>query len=158
MYAFAGDATCIPASVSSEQQRLQDTHRQLGHVSFKRMRDLRVKGTDTLTRSSKRQQRAPTCPVCVTAKMRRAPAPTTSSSTKYPQPWQKVYIDLSGKMRVRSYTNAYYFIVFVCDYSGARYCDFVAKKSDFIIAYRRFLQHLQVVPKEIHTDKGGEQK
>ena len=115
-----------------------------------------VKGTDTLTRSSKRQQRAPTCPVCVTAKMRRAPAPTTSSSTKYPQPWQKVYIDLSGKMRVRSYTNAYYFIVFVCDYSGARYCDFVAKKSDFIIAYRRFLQHLQVVPKEIHTDKGGE--
>ena len=97
IYTFAG--------TDAENQNLIETHRTLGHLSFKRMRDLRLQGTDIVTRNSKRRHKAPTCPVCVVGKMKRAPSTTSSTTTKSIKPWQKVYIDLNGKMRIRSYNN-----------------------------------------------------
>ena len=136
-----------------------DTHRQLGHPSFKRMRDLTL-ASDEPTKTTKRRRTSnapPSCPTCVTAKMRRAPAPAPSNPTTRAQaPWETVYIDLSGKVRARCFSNVSYFVVFICDYSGAKYLDFLKQKSDFFLTYKRFITHTQLHPRKIHTDRGGE--
>ena len=138
---------------------LLDTHRQLGHPSFKRMRDLKL-ASDEPTKPAKKRRTShapPSCPTCVTAKMRRSAAPAPSSpDTRATGPWETVYIDLSGKVRARCFSNVSYFVVFICDYSGAKYLDFLKQKSDFFLAYKRFITHTQHHPRKIHTDRGGE--
>ena len=138
---------------------LLDTHRQLGHPSFKRMRDLKL-ASDEPTKPAKKRRTShapPSCPTCVTAKMRRSASPASSSpDTRATGPWETVYIDLSGKVRARCFSNVSYFVVFICDYSGTKYLDFLKQKSDFFLAYKRFITHTQHHPRKIHTDRGGE--
>lgn len=151
LYAMQGDDV---------QEALKDTHRALGHISFKRMRDLNIEGQDLPTRSSKRLRPALTCPTCITAKMRRQPTPASiASEPQFAEPWAKIFVDLSGKVKTRSVTGVHYFVVFICNYSGAKYTDFLVHKNDFLHAYKRFIAHLQLHPKQIrilHTDLGGE--
>ena len=92
-----------------------DTHRQLGHPSFKRMRDLTLASDEPTKPSTRRRTNAPpSCPTCVTAKMRRAPAPAASTpGTRAQGPWETVYIDLSVKVRARCFSNVSYFVVFI---------------------------------------------
>jgi len=100
-----------------------------------------------------------TCPICITAKARRTARPLPSDVTKRAQhPWQDVSVDLSGKMRIQGISNVYYYYIpFVCNYSGAKMVEFVQRKSHFIHAYRRFVALLEGVhPRKLRTDKGGE--
>ena len=127
------------------------THNTLGHVSNRRTKQLDVglhkpSGPDI------------TCPICITAKRRRASRPLPSDVAQRAQhPWQDVYVDLSGKMRVQGIGNVYYFIPFVCSYSGARIVEFVERKNHFIHAYRRFVARINGThPRKLRTDKGGE--
>ncbi len=93
----------------AQDTRLQD-HERLGHISFKRMRQLDIDGISPPT--SKRLKPI-TCPVCITAKARRANRPAPSTPEDRPtEPWQDVYTDLSGKVRTASVTGAKYFAVF----------------------------------------------
>ena len=146
-YAFHGDDATA---------EMLDQHRQLGHPSFKRMRQLSF---DQDSRPTKRIARGslPSCPTCITAKMRHRPTPSAATpEARAPSPWHTVIIDLSGKIKTRAYTGVHYYIIFVCDFSGAKYVDFVTHKSDFIHAYKRFTTHLTTHPKQIKTDRGGE--
>jgi hypothetical protein len=60
-------------------------------------------------------------------------------------------------MRTQGITNVYYYIPFVCNYSGAKIVEFVERKSHFIHAYRRFVARIDGVhPRKLRTDKGGE--
>ena len=60
-------------------------------------------------------------------------------------------------MRTQGITNAYYFIQFVCNYSGAKIVEFVERKSHFIYVYRRFVARIDGVhPRKLRTDKEGE--
>ena len=73
-------------------------------------------------------------------------------------PWQDIYSDLSEKMRIPSISGYRYFAVFVCKWSGAKYCKFVARKDHFSDAYRRFLATTGIEPKYIltlRTHQGG---
>jgi hypothetical protein len=60
-------------------------------------------------------------------------------------------------MRIQGIGNVYYFIPFVCSYSGARIVEFVERKNHFIHAYRRFVARINGThPRKLRTDKGGE--
>ena len=112
------------------------THNTLGHVSNRRTKQLDV----GLPMPSGAEI---TCPICITAKRRRASRPLPSDVAQRAQhPWQDVYVDLSGKMRTQGIGNVYYFIPFVCSYSGARIVEFVERKNHFIHAYRRFVARI----------------
>jgi len=62
-------------------------------------------------------------------------------------------------MRISSICRYRYFAVFVCAWSGAKHCEFIAGKNHFIDAYRQFLATTGIKPQYIHTlrtDQGGE--
>jgi hypothetical protein len=126
-------------------------HNTLGHISHRRGKQLDV-GLPQLS------GKAITCPICITAKTRRTARPLPSDIAKRAQhPWQDVSVDLSGKMRTQGITIVYYFIPFVCNYSGAKILEFVERKSHFIHAYHRFVVRIDGVhPRKLCTDKGGE--
>jgi hypothetical protein len=84
-----------------------------------------------------------TCPVCITAKARRANRPAPSTPADRPtEPWQDVYTDLSGKVRTVSVTGAKYFAVSVDSYSGSKHIEFMNSKNHFIFGYKRFVSYL----------------
>ena len=99
-----------------------------------------------------------TCPICITAKSRRTARPLPSEPVQRAQhPWQDVFVDLSGKMRTQGIGNVFYFIPFICNFSGARIVEFVERKNHFIHAYRRFVARINGVhPRKLRSDRGGE--
>jgi len=103
-------------AVPTQEQRLNYHHR-LGQVSQKCQRELDIEG---ITQPDKRARLAPlTCPVCITAKTRRHPRPTSSNiQDRSAYPWEDVFIDLSGKFSTKSITGAKYSVVFVDSHSG----------------------------------------
>jgi hypothetical protein len=123
-------------------------HNTLGHISHRRGRELEV----GLPQPS---GKAVTCPICITAKTRLTARPLPSDIAKRAQ--HPCRMDLSGKMRTQGITNVYYFIPFVCNYSGGKIVEFAERKSPFIHAYRRFVARIDGVhPRNLRTDKGGE--
>ena len=100
------------------------------------------------------------CPVCIASKATRhkKPAASPAETRTASGPWQDIYSDLSGKMRTPSITGYHYFAVFVCAWSGAKHCEFIARKNHFIDAYRRFLATTGIKPlyiRTLRTDQGG---
>ena len=128
-------APTSPASAYSSQPstnsiaqdtRLQD-HERLGHISFKRMRQLDIDG---ITPPTSKCLKSITCPVCITAKARGANRPAPSTPADRPtEPWQDVHTDLSGKVRTASVTGAKYFAVFIDSYSGSKHIEFMNSKN-----------------------------
>jgi hypothetical protein len=134
-----------------QDTRLQD-HERLGHISFKRMRQLDIDG---ITPTTSKRLKPITCPVCITAKARRANRPAPSTPDDRPtEPWQDVYTDLSGKVRTASVTGAKYFAVFVDSYSGSKHIEFMNSKIHFIFGYKRFVSYLGRHPKTLRSDQG----
>jgi hypothetical protein len=128
----------------AQDTRLQD-HERLGHISFKRMRQLEIDG---ITPPTSKRLKPITCPVCITAKARRANRPAPSTPADRPtEPWQDVYTDLSGKVRTASVTGAKYFAVFVDSYSGSKH---------IVFGYKRFVSYLGRHPKTLRSDHGTE--
>jgi hypothetical protein len=137
----------------AQDTRLQD-HERLGHISFKRMRQLEIDG---ITPPTSKRLKPITCPVCITAKARRANRPAPSTPADRPtEPWQDVYTDLSGKVRTTSVTGAKYFAVFVDSYSGSKHIEFMNSKNHFIFGYKRFVSYLGRHPKTLRSDQGTE--
>ena len=137
----------------AQDTRLQD-HERLGHISFKRMRQLDIDG---ITPPTSKRLKPITCPVCITAKARRANRPAPSTPADRPtEPWQDVYTDLSGKVRTASVTGAKYFAVFVDSYSGSKHIEFMNSKNHFIFGYKRFVSYLGRHPKTLRSDQGTE--
>jgi hypothetical protein len=64
---------------TSQDRRLQD-HERLGHISFKRMRQLDIDG---ITPPTSKRLKPITCPVCIPVKARRANRPAPSPSSIY---------------------------------------------------------------------------
>ena len=126
-------------------------HDTLGHVSNRRTQQLDVG-------FPKASNHKVTCPVCITAKSRRTARPLPSEPVQRAQhPWQDVFVDLSGKMRTQGIGNVFYFIPFICNFSGARIVEFVERKNHFIHAYRRFVARINGVhPRKLRSDRGGE--
>jgi len=101
------------------------------------------------------------CPVCIASKATRheRPSATTADTQSASGPWQDIYSDLSGKMRISSICGYRYFAVFSCAWSGAKNGEFIARKNHFIDAYCRFLATTGIKPQYIstlRTDQGGE--
>jgi hypothetical protein len=112
-------------------------HNTLGHIAHRRGQQLDV----GIPQPSGKKV---TCPICITAKARRTDRPLPSDVTKRAQhPWQDVSVDLSCKMRIQGISNVYYYIPFVCNFSGAKMVEFVQRKSHFIHAYRWFVARLE---------------
>jgi hypothetical protein len=138
---------------TSPDTRLQD-HERLEHISFKRMLQLDIDGTSPPTSKCLKPI---TCPVCITAKARRANRPAPSTAADRPtEPWQDVYTDLSGKVRKASVTGVKYFAVFVDSYSGSKHVEFLTSKNHFIFGYRRFICYLERHPKTLSSDQSTE--
>ena len=105
---------------TSPDTRLQD-HERLGHISFKRMRQLNIDG---ITPATSKRLKPITCPVCITAKARRA----------------------------TSVTGVKNFAVFVDSYSGSKHVEFRTSKNHFIFGYKRFICYLGRHPKTLRFD------
>ena len=62
-------------------------------------------------------------------------------------------------MHISSKSGYRSFAVFVCAWSGAKHCEFIARKNHFVDTYRRFLATTGIKPQYIRTlrtDHGGE--
>ena len=115
---LATNSTKPPTSLDT---RLQD-HERLGHISFKR--NLRQLNIDGITPATSKRLKPITCPVCITAKARRA----------------------------TSVTGVKYFAVFVDRYSGSKHVEFRTSKNHFIFGYKRFICYLGRHPKTLRSD------
>jgi len=96
--------TTIRASTSAtfNQDRIEllNHHYRLGHVSIKRARLLNIDGIPQPPSKMPKVK----CPVCIAAKATRhkRPSATTADTRSASGPWQDIYSDLSGKMRISS--------------------------------------------------------
>ena len=126
-----------PATFTQDRAELLNNHHRLGHVSIKRDRSLSIDGIPQPPTKMPKVK----CPVCIASKATRhkRPSASTSDTRSASGHWQDIYSDLSGKMRIPSINGYRYFAVFVCAWSGAKHCEFPARKNHFIDAYRRFL-------------------
>jgi hypothetical protein len=98
------------------------------------MRQLEIDG---ITPPTSKRLKPITCPVCITAKARRANRPAPSTPADRPtEPWQDVYTDLSGKVRTASVTGAKYFAVFVDSFSGSKHIESMNSKNHFMCSLR----------------------
>jgi len=134
-----------------EQNRIDllDNHHCLGHISIKRARLLNM---DEITQPQSKMPKVK-CPVSIASKATRHKRPLArTADTRFATgPWQEIYLDLSGKMPIPSISGYQYFAVFVCAWSGAKHCEFIARKNHFIDADRRFLATTGIEPQYIRT-------
>jgi len=109
------------ATFNQDRTELLNNHHRLGHVSIKRDRSLNIDG---IPQSPSKVPNAK-CPVCITSKATRhkKPSATTADTRSASGPWQDIYLDLSGKMRITSICGYRYFAVVVCAWSGAKHCE-----------------------------------
>jgi hypothetical protein len=117
------------------------------------MRQLNIDG---ITPPTSKRLKPITCPVCITAKTRRANRPAPSAADRPTEPLQDVYTDLSGKVRTVSVTGVQYFAVCVDSYSGSKHVEFLTSKNHFIFGYERFISYLGRHPKMLRSDQGTE--
>ena len=89
------------------------------------MRQLNIDG---ITPATSKRLKPITCPVCITAKARRA----------------------------TSVTGVKNFAVFVDSYSGSKHVEFLTSKDHFIFGYKRFICYLGRHPKTLRSDQGTE--
>jgi len=154
---FQQQVASTPATFQQDRTNLLNDHHRLGHISMKRARSLNIDGIQQPPSKMPKIK----CPVCIASKAKRhkKPVASTAETRTASGPWQDIYSDLSGKMRTPSITGYYYFAVFVCAWSGAKHCEFIARKNHFIDAYRRFLATTGIKPlyiRTLRTDQGGE--
>jgi len=137
------------ATFNQDRAEFLNNHHRLGHVSIKRARSLNMDGIPQPPSKMPKVK----CPVCIASKATRhkRPSASTADTRSASGPWQDIYSDLSGKMRISSISGYRYFAVFVCAWSGAKHCEFIARKNHFIDAHRRFLATTGIKPKYIHT-------
>jgi len=145
------------ATINRDRTELLNNHHRLGHISIKRARSLNIDGIPQPHSKMPKVK----CPVCIASKATRhkRPSASTADTRSASGPWQDIYSDLSGKMRISSICRYRYVAVFVCAWSGAKHCEFIAHKNHFIDAYRRFLANTGIKPQYIRTlriDRGGE--
>lgn len=129
-------------------------HRCLGHVNYaylskmKHLLDLGKAPTD-------RQ-----CKECMCGKMHRLPFPSSSSLAE--KPFELVYSDTSGKIRIPNVSNVNYFITFIDDYSRNTYVFFFKEKTDIVISeiFETFLNKIETKYetkiRALRTDNGTE--
>ena len=92
---------------------------RLGHISIKRARSLNIDGIPQPPSKMPKVK----CPVCIASKATRhkRPSATITDTSSASGPWQDIYSDLSGKMRISSICGYRYFAVFGCAWSGAKH-------------------------------------
>jgi hypothetical protein len=147
---------------TSQDARLQD-HERLGHISFKRMRQLYIDG---ITPPTSKRLKPITCPVCITAKARRAnrPEPSTlflpASQTVVGRLLPTVQLN-HGRMSTQIFPARY-----AQRASRVRslrrqpirsnHVEFLTSKTHFIFGYKRFISYLGRHPKTLRSDEGTE--
>ena len=89
-----------PATFTQDRAELLNNHHRLGHVSIKRARSLNIDGIPQPPTKMPKVK----CPVCIASKATRhkRPSASTSDTRSASGPWQDIYSDLSGKMRIPS--------------------------------------------------------
>jgi len=140
------------ATFDRDRVDLLNNHHRLGHISIKLARSLNIDGIPQPSKMPKLK-----CPVCIASKATRhkrpsaSPADTRSTSG----PWQDIYSDFVGNMKITTISGYQYFAIFVCAWSGAKHCEFVARKNHFNDAYPTTGIKPQYIC-TLHTDQGGE--
>jgi len=147
----------ISATFNQDRTEVLNDHHRLRNISIKRARSLNIKGIPQPPSKMPKVK----CPVCIVFKATRhkRPSAAIADTRSASRPWQDLYSDLSGKMCIPSISRYRNFVVFVCARSGAKYCEYIARKNQFIDAYRRFLTTTGIKPqytRTIRIDQGGE--
>ena len=121
---FTKYLTLTPVTIEQDCKNLLDGHHRLAHVSNKRAQSLNI---DDIKQPTSKIPKIK-CPVCIASKATRhmKPAASTAETRTTHFTWQDIYSDLSGKMRTPSITSYHYLAVFVCAWSGAKHCEFIA--------------------------------
>jgi len=88
------------ATFNQDRTKLLKNHHRLGHVSIKRARSLNI---DRVPQPPSKMPKVK-CPVCIASKAtwHKRPSATTADTRWASGPWQDIYSDLSGKMRISS--------------------------------------------------------
>jgi hypothetical protein len=99
------------------------------------------------------------CEGCIFGKHHKLPYPT-DLVTRATEVLALIHTDLCGPMQTQSFGGAFYFLIFIDDYSRYTYVYFLNKKST---AFLHFTQYKALVENHtskkiliLHSDNGGE--
>ena len=133
-------------------------HQKLCHIDIKRVADFRKRGRVIYSDLPPKFLRGhkTKCGSCLIHKKRLPSRPKSQSNVFYSQPWETVFVDLSGPFRVKSALGNKYYAIFICARTGQKVYIPLAKRSHFPLVYLRFVQKIDRHPKVLYSDLGGE--
>ncbi|KAI3494583.1 hypothetical protein L1887_40715 [Cichorium endivia] len=127
-------------------------HRRLGHASKGKLSKVDLFKNNLVNFSSEN------CDSCAKPKLVRTPFPISTIKSK--ATFELIHCDIWGGYRIRSYTNANYFLTVVDDYSRAVWVFLIKHKSDASQCLIDFHKMIKVQSeknvKRIRCDNGGE--
>ena len=141
--------------------KVKQLHAKLGHIDLRALikfkRNNKIKAL-SLPPKLLREYVDDKCPICYTMKRRQPKRPSSLGNAEKCEfkPWQMVYVDTSGKWRVRSSRANHYHTVFVCAKSGMKLTIPHRKHSHFPLVYMKFVARIGSHPQHLLSDKAGE--
>jgi len=98
---YANMRASTSATFNQDRTEFLNIHHLLGHISIKRAR---LPNIDGIPQPPSKKMPKVKCPVCIASKATRhkRPSATTADTRSASGPWQDIYSDLSGKMRISS--------------------------------------------------------
>ena len=141
--------------------KVKQLHAKLGHIDLRALikfkRNNKIKAL-SLPPKLLREYVDDKCPICYTMKRRQPKRPSSLGNAEKCdfKPWQMVYVDTSGKWRVRSSRGNRYHTVFVCAKSGMKLTFPHKKRSHFPLVYMKFVARIGSHPQHLLSDKAGE--
>jgi hypothetical protein len=149
------DKRSLP-SISRMQQIAMEAHVDAGHTNI---RDListaRAGGGNEKLANFPLSFKLDLCYTCALAKSRARPLPKGPVERAH-YVHERVFIDTTGKFRIRSYRGEYYATLTVDDCSDFVDCFCHAKKSDLLAQYKRWNAQHGRAPKYLRSDCAGE--
>ena len=133
-------------------------HSRLAHVSPQSLRSMREQALVTGMVLKGEVPREHACPPCLEGKMAQLPFP--KPPMRVTAPWQRIHMDLLGKLEVQSFrSQAKYMLLLKDEGTGYAWCRFLRKKKQASQAIRDFFhwaerQHIRI--KGFLSDRGGE--
>ena len=141
--------------------KVKQLHAKLGHIDLRALikfkRNNKIKAL-SLPPKLLREYVDDKCPICYTMKRRQPKRPSSLGNAEKCdfKPWQMVYVDTSGKWRVRSSRANHYHTVFVCAKFGMKITIPHRKRSHFPLVYMKFVARIGSHPQHLLSDKAGE--
>jgi hypothetical protein len=146
-------------TISSKGASLEVWHARLGHLHYRKIKELHSKNVvNGLVLGNSQLRAEQECNSCVLGKMARQPFPASENSAS--RALELIHSDVCGPLPVKSSSGKRYFVTFIDDYSKYTHVYLMANKSEVTAKFKEFM-HLaeRETGKRIgilRSDGGGE--